>query len=73
MITQIMRPKTHEQLEHQYKRLLQMAFPKLRFSGITWNWYKVYDEDPYQNQTFLRIHSAFISTVKKRQHPFYNH
>lgn len=68
-----MRPKTHEQLEQQYKRLLQRAFPKLRFMGITWNWHEVYNEGPYQNQTFLRIQRAFVSTAKKRQHPFYNH
>lgn len=66
-----MRTKTYAQLDEQYKRLLKRAFPKLRFKGITWNWDKVYEGSPFQNTTFLRINKAFISTAKKRQHPFY--
>lgn len=70
---QIMREKTDYELEQQYKRLLQQAFPKLRFYGIRWNWYQVYSEDPFKNKTFQRIQNAFISTAKKRKHPFYCH
>lgn len=66
-----MRTKTHQQLEDQYKRLLQQAFPKLRFRGIVWNWYKVYDEDPFSKPAFLRLYNAFRNTAKKRGHPFY--
>lgn len=68
-----MRTKTHRQLEEQYKKLLRRAFPLLRFKGITWNWYQVYEGDPWQNPKFLRINRAFISTAEKRKHPFYNH
>lgn len=66
-----MRRKSLEALEMQYKELLKRAFPKLVFKGITWNWYDVYDHDPHKDPTFLRIQTAFISTAKKRNHPFY--
>jgi len=67
-----MRNKTLAELEAQYKRLLVKAFPKLRFVGIRWNWYKVYkDKDPFSDPTFHRIHTAFVSTAIKRGHPFY--
>jgi hypothetical protein len=68
-----MRAKTLESLESQYKRLLKRAFPLLRFKGITWNWYEVYEHDPHTDPKFLRIQRAFISTAEKRNHPFYNH
>ena len=68
-----MRAKTNRELEQQYTRLLRQAFPRLRFDGITWNWYKVYEHDPFTDKKFLRIYKAFISTAEKRQHPFYNH
>ena len=68
-----MRAKTNGQLEQQYKRLLKRAFPRLRFCGVTWNWYEVYDDDPFSNPRFLRINRAFISTAEKRKHPFYYH
>ena len=71
-IETIMRAKTNRQLEEQYKKLLQRAFPLLRFKGITWNWYEVYNEDPFGNARFLRINRAFISTAEKRHHPFYS-
>lgn len=66
-----MRKKTYRQLEEQYKKLLGQAFPLLRFKGITWNWDKVYGDNPFQTPKFLRIHRAFISAAKKRKHPFY--
>lgn len=69
----IMRAKTNGQLEEQYKKLLQRAFPRLRFKGITWNWYQVYESDPWQNTRFLLINRAFTSTAEKRHHPFYYH
>ena len=69
----IMRAKTLNSLESQYKRLLKQAFPLLRFKGITWNWHEVYSHDPYTDSKFLRIQRAFISTAEKRNHPFYNH
>jgi hypothetical protein len=68
-----MRAKTNRQLEEQYKKLLQRAFPLLRFKGITWNWYQVYESDPWQNTRFLLINRAFTSTAEKRHHPFYYH
>lgn len=67
-----MRTKSHYELEMQYKRLLKQAFPKLQFHGITWNWYKVYNSDPFDNPNFLRIYNAFRSTAKKRKHPSYS-
>lgn len=66
-----MRKKSLEELEAQYKRILVKAFPKLRFTGIGWNWYKVYDIDPYTDSVFQRISRAFVSTAKKRNHPFF--
>lgn len=63
--------KTPEQMELQYKRLLVQAFPKLRFRGLVWNWYKVYKDEPFQNPKFLRIYNAWRSTAEKRQHPFF--
>lgn len=68
-----MRAKTLDSLESQYKRLLKRAFPLLRFKGITWNWSKVYDHDPFSDPKFLRIYKAFVSTAEKRNHPFYKH
>ncbi len=67
-----MRQKSLEALEMQYKQILKRAFPKLKFKGVTWNWYEVYNHDPHTNPAFLRIQKAFISTAKKRNHPFYN-
>ena len=67
-----MKNKTFKELETQYKRVLRLAFPKLRFKGILWNWDKVYDEDPYNNPTFLKIHNAFVSAAKNINHPFYS-
>ena len=67
-----MRDKSFQELESQYKRLLQQAFPKLKFRGVTWNWYKVYNEEPSSKPNYLRINRAFISTAKKRKHPFYS-
>ena len=66
-----MKTKTIPMLEAQYKRVLKLAFPKLTFKGITWNWDKVYNEDPYNNQTFLKIHKAFVNSAKNIHHPFY--
>ena len=67
-----MRAKTFEELETQYKRVLRIAFPKLRFAKWTWNWSAAYGGDPYDNKTFIRIHTAFISTAEKRGHPFFS-
>ena len=66
-----MRAKTIRSLEAQYDRLLKQAFPKLKFRGITWNWYEVYNHDPFTDPRFLRINKAFTSTAVKRHHPFY--
>lgn len=67
-----MRQKSLEALEMQYKQILKRAFPKLKFKGVTWNWYEVYNHNPHTDPSFLRIQKAFISTAKKRNHPFYN-
>lgn len=61
-----MRKKTPQQLDEQYKRVLQLAFPKLRFKGMIWNWYKVYDVEPCHSPVFLRIMNAYNNTCKKR-------
>lgn len=60
--------KTNEMIFEQYKKLLKMAFPKLRiYRDNTWNWHKVYNEDPYKNKTFLRIYNAYKSVSEKRK------
>lgn len=63
-----MRTKSPYELDRQYMRLLKQAFPKLRFSGMCWNWYKVYDFEPDESPAFLRLYNAYRSTVKKRGH-----
>lgn len=59
--------KTQEMIWEQYKRLLKKAFPKLTYRGNTWNWHKVYGEDPYENKTFLRIHNAYKHVSEKNK------
>ena len=68
-----MRTKSPYELERQYMGLLKQAFPKLRFTGMCWNWYKVYDFSPWDNPSFMRIYEAYRSTAKKREHPFFTH
>jgi len=58
--------KTQEMILEQYKRLLKRAFPRLIFyRDNTWNWYKVYNEDPYTNKTFIKIFNAYKSVSNK--------
>lgn len=59
--------KTQEMIWEQYKRLLKKAFPKLTFRGSTWNWHKVYSEDPCENKTFLHIYNAYKHVSKKNK------
>lgn len=65
--------KTHTELEQQYKRVLRKAFPLLKFNNLEWNWYDVYNDNPYENKRFLRIQNAFFNAAVAIGHPFYQH
>lgn len=60
-----MKNKNNDQIWEQYVRLLKNAFPKLKFSGNTWNWYKVYNIDPHNNSRFMLIFNAYRNTIKQ--------
>ena len=60
-----MKNKNNDQIWEQYIRLLKIAFPKLKFNGSTWNWYKVYNADPYKDSRFMLIYNAYRNTIKQ--------
>ena len=67
LLIQIIMVKTQGMIWEQYKRLLRKAFPKLTFRDSTWNWHKVYSEDPCENKTFLRIYNAYKHVSEKNK------